>query len=91
MPRHMHVLQIDLGNPEIELTTAYANEQIPNPNANKNSNNGKNLRETLSEVCSRRRAEGQKIIAGINTGFFDSNTILRLRSVPTSMTTVLRT
>ncbi len=73
MPRHMHVLQIDLGNPEIELTTAYANEQIPNPNANKNSNNGKNLRETLSEVCSRRRAEGQKIIAGINTGFFDSN------------------
>jgi exopolysaccharide biosynthesis protein len=73
MPRHMHVLQIDLGNPEIELTTAYANEQVPNPNANKNSNNGKNLRETLSEVCSRRRSEGQKIIAGINTGFFDSN------------------
>lgn len=73
MPRHMHVLQIDLGNPEIELTTAYANEQVPNPNANKNSNNGKNLRETLSEVCSRRRSEGQKIIAGVNTGFFDSN------------------
>lgn len=73
MPRHMHVLQIDLGNPEIELTTAYANEQVPNPNANNNSNNGKNLRETLSEVCSRRRSEGQKIIAGINTGFFDSN------------------
>ena len=73
MPRHVHVLQIDLGNPEVELTTAYANEQIPNPNANKNSNNGKNLRETLSELCSRRRAEGQKIIAGINSGFFDSN------------------
>ena len=73
MPRHMHVLQIDLSNPEIELTTAYAQEQVPNPNANKNSNNGKNLRETLSEVCSRRRAEGQNIIAGINTGFFDSN------------------
>ena len=73
MPRHMHVLQIDLSNPEVELTTAYANEQVPNPNANKNSNNGKNLRETLSEVCTRRRAEGQDIIAGINTGFFDSN------------------
>ena len=73
MPRHMHVLQIDLSNPNVELTTAYANEQVPNPNANKNSNNGKNLRETLSEVCSRRRAEGQNIIAGINTGFFDSN------------------
>ena len=73
MPRHVHVLQIDLGNPHVELTTAYANEQVPNPNANKNSNNGKNLRETLSEVCSRRRAEGQNILAGINTGFFDSN------------------
>ena len=73
LPRHMHVLQIDLGNPEIELTTAYADEQVPNPNANGNSNNGKNLRETLSEVCARRRSEGQNILAGINTGFFDSN------------------
>ena len=73
MPRHMHVLQIDLGDPDVDLTTAYANEQVPNPNANKNSNNGKNLRETLSEVCSRRRSEGQNIIAGTNTGFFDSN------------------
>ena len=73
MPRHIYVLQIDLGNPGLELTTAYADEQVPNPNANKNSNNGKNLRETLSEVCSRRRSEGQNIIAGINTGFFDSN------------------
>ena len=73
MLRHIHVLQIDLGNPNVDLTTAYADEQVPNPNANKNSNNGKNLRETLSEVCSRRRSEGQNIIAGINTGFFDSN------------------
>jgi len=73
MPRHMHVLQIDLSNPNVELTTAFAQEQIPNPNANGNSNNGKNLRELLSEVCSRRRAEGQNIIAGVNTGFFDSN------------------
>jgi len=71
MPRHMHVLQIDLS--AVELTTAYANELVPNPNGNKNSNNGKNLRETLSDVCNRRRAEGQQIIAGINTGFFDSN------------------
>lgn len=73
MPRHVHVLQIDLGNPDVELTTAYADEQVPNPNANGNSNNGKNLRETLSDVCARRRSEGQDIIAGINTGFFDSN------------------
>ena len=73
MPRHMHVLQIDLSEPDVELTTAYADEQVPNPNANGNSNNGKNLRETLSEVCTRRRSEGQQILAGINSGFFDSN------------------
>lgn len=73
MPRHMHVLQIDLSNPAVELTTAFADEQIPNPNANNNSNNGKNLRETLSDVCSRRISEGQNIIAGVNSGFFDSN------------------
>jgi exopolysaccharide biosynthesis protein len=73
MPRHMHVLEIDLSNPEVELITAYADELVPNPNGNKNSNNGKNLRETLSDVCSRRRAEGQNILAGINSGFFDSN------------------
>ena len=73
MNRHMHVLQIDLSNPEVELTTAYADECVPNPNGNKNSNNGKNIRETLSDVCARRCAAGQKIIAGVNSGFFDSN------------------
>ena len=42
-------------------------------NANENNNNGFNIRETLSQLCTRKRAEGQNIIAGINTGFFDSN------------------
>ena len=73
MTRHMHVLEIDLSDPSVELTTAFADECIPNPNGNKNSNNGKNIRETLSDVCSRRRSEGQDIIAGVNSGFFDSN------------------
>ena len=71
--RHVHILEIDLSNPSIELVTAFADELIPNPNGNKNSNNGKNLRETLSDVCGRRRSEGQNIIAGVNSGFFDSN------------------
>lgn len=71
--RHIHILEIDLSNPAIELVTAYADELIPNPNGNKNNNNGKNIRETLSDVCGRRRAEGQNIIAGVNSGFFDSN------------------
>ena len=73
MTRHMHVLEIDLSNPSVQLTTAFADECIPNPNGNGNSNNGKNIRETLSDVCNRRRSEGQNIIAGVNSGFFDSN------------------
>ena len=71
--RKMHVLEIDLTNPAIEVTTAYADDIVPNPNGNKNGNNGFNLRETLSQLCARKTAEGEDVIAGINTGFFDSN------------------
>lgn len=71
--RKMHVLEIDLTNPAIEVTTAYADDIVPNPNGNKNGNNGFNLRETLSQLCVRKTAEGEDVIAGINTGFFDSN------------------
>ncbi len=73
VPRKFHVLEIDLSNPAVELTTSYANDCVPNPNGNKNSNNGFNLRETLSQLCERKRSEGHNIVAGINTGFFDSN------------------
>ena len=73
IPRKMHVLAVDLSNPAIEITTSLANDIVPNPNGNNNSNNGKNIRETLSENCARKRAEGQNIIAGINSGFFDSH------------------
>ena len=71
--RKMHVLEIDLTNPAIEVTTSYADDIVPNPNGNKNGNNGFNLRETLSQLCARKTAEGEDVIAGINTGFFDSN------------------
>lgn len=73
VPRKIHILEIDLSDPTVEVTTSYANDCIPNPNGNKNSNNGFKIRETLSQLCSRKRSEGQNIIAGINTGFFDSN------------------
>jgi len=73
VPRHINVLEIDMTDPTLELTTAYADDIVPNPNGNKNSNNGFNIRETLSQLCARKRSEGQNIIAGINTGFFDSN------------------
>lgn len=73
IPLIMNVLELDLANPSLELTTAFANNCVPNPNGNGNSNNGFNLRETLSQLCSRKRTEGEGIVAGVNSGFFDSN------------------
>lgn len=73
VPRKVHILEIDLTDPGVEVTTAYADDCVPNPNGNKNSNNGFKIRETLSQLCERKRGEGDNIVAGINTGFFDSN------------------
>ena len=73
VPRIINVLEIDLSNPNVDVSTSFANDCVPNPNGNKNSNNGFNIRETLSQLCVRKRAEGQNVVAGINTGFFDSN------------------
>ena len=73
VPRHIQVIEVDLTDPGIDVTTAIAGEIVPNPNGNENNNNGFKLRERLSDVCARRRAEGQKILAGVNCSFFDSN------------------
>lgn len=74
VPRHMHALEIDLSSPAIELTTALADDLMPNPNGRDNDHlyEGFVLRETLSMVCNRRRKAGQGILAGTNFGFFDS-------------------
>ena len=74
VPRHMHVLEIDLASPSVEVTTALADDLIPNPNGRDNDhlNAGFVLRETLSRLCTRKRNEGDNIIAGVNMGFFDS-------------------
>jgi exopolysaccharide biosynthesis protein len=71
--QNIYALEIDLTNPKVTFETVMADEICPNPNANNNSNNGKNLRETLSETAERRRSEGRNIVAGINTGFFNSH------------------
>ena len=73
VPRKMHVLEIDLTSTAIDLTTAFANDIVPNPNGNENNNNGFVIRETLSQLCERKRTEGEEVYAGFNTGFFDSN------------------
>ena len=71
--QNVYVVEADLTNPNVVFETVMADELCLNPNANNNSNNGKKLRETLSETCTRRRAEGRNIVAGINTGFFNSH------------------
>lgn len=72
-PLKINILEIDLSDPAVEVTASYANDCVPNPNGNNNSNNGFKVRETLSQLCERKRSEGQNIIAGVNSGFFDSN------------------
>lgn len=72
-PVKLHILEINLADPNVEVTTSYANDCVPNPNGNKNNNNGFKIRETLSQLCARKRSEGKNIIAGVNSGFFDSN------------------
>ena len=73
VPRHIYVLEVDLTDPGIEITSALAGDMVPNPNGNNNDNNGFNKRELLSQLCVRKRAEGQKILGGVNCSFFDSN------------------
>ena len=72
-PVKLHVLEINLADPNVEVTTSYANDCVPNPNGNNNNNNGFKIRETLSQLCNRKRTEGNNIVAGVNSGFFDSN------------------
>lgn len=68
-PREFNVLEIDLAaNSKIHLQAVIADDIVPNPNWNDNGNNGKKIRETLSEIATRKKA-----IAGINAGFFDSH------------------
>lgn len=76
LPREMYVLEVDLTNPGIELTAALAGDMIPNPNGLEDNDHNYQLntiRERLSDVCTRRRAEGENILAGINAGFFDTH------------------
>jgi len=69
--RKMKILEIDLTKSGVEITTAMADDIIPNPNGNDNNNSGKNKRELLSEVCARLKSTG--VVAGVNSGFFDSH------------------
>lgn len=75
VPREIFVLEVDLTNPGIEITAVIADESIPNPNGLKSNDYNAQLntvRERLSDICKRRRSKGEKILAGVNSGFFDT-------------------
>ncbi len=74
LPRKMHVIEMDLTSNEVEITTSFANDIVPNPNGNNNDNGGPiRIREMLSENAARKVAEGNNMIVGFNTGFFNSH------------------
>lgn len=73
-PREINVVELDLAaNSKIHLEAVISDDIVPNPNWNNNGNNGKNIRETLSEICARKTSAGENIVAGVNAGFFDSH------------------
>lgn len=75
VPREIHVLEVDLTNPGVEITAVIADDCIPNPNGLKSNDYNYSLntvRARLSDMCNRRRDAGQKILAGVNCGFFDT-------------------
>ena len=53
---------------------------VPNPNGNKNGNNGKNIRETLSELCARKRKDCAEIKAKCTEYELDSNNITKIKT-----------
>ncbi|MBQ1209111.1 MAG: phosphodiester glycosidase family protein [Bacteroidales bacterium] len=73
-PREFNVIEMDLAaNSKIHLEAVISDDIVPNPNWNNNSNNGKKIRETLSDIAKRKTNAGENIVAGINAGFFDSH------------------
>lgn len=65
----VHVVTADMTRSDITLDAVISNDICPNP-CNETTNNGKRLRETLSEVVSRRKAEGRKVLAAINGDYY---------------------
>ena len=67
----VHVLTLDMTQTGFAVEASYADGICPNP-CKESDNNGKKLRETLSENIARRTAEGEKIIAGINGDYYST-------------------
>lgn len=58
-------------NPKVELESVYADEICPNP-CDETGNNGKKLREVLTETITRRVSGGFNVVAGINGDYYET-------------------
>lgn len=67
----VYVLEVDMQNPGVELEAVYADEICPNP-CNETGNNGKKLREVLTETIARRVRSGFKVVAGVNGDYYET-------------------
>lgn len=66
---YVHIVNVDMTRSDIVLDAVLSNDIVPNP-CDATSNNGKRLRETLTETVKRRKAQGNKIIAAINGDYY---------------------
>lgn len=69
--KKVYVAEADLTQAQVTLDSFFADDVCPNPYF-ENSNNGKKLRETLSEICIRKRSEGHNILVGVNGEYYES-------------------
>lgn len=67
----LHVLTLDRDKKGLTIEASFADDICPNP-APDGTNNGKKLRETLSENVARRIAEGHQVLAGINGDYYET-------------------
>ena len=67
----VHVLSLDMESGGFAVEASFADGICPNP-CDESANNGKKLRETLSENIARRTASGENIVAGINGDYYST-------------------
>ena len=67
----VHVLSLDMKSGGFAVEASFADGICPNP-CDESVNNGKKLRETLSENIARRAASGENIVAGINGDYYST-------------------
>lgn len=67
----VYLVEVDMTKDNVAIETFYANDICPNPHY-ETTNNGKKMREVLSEICIRKRGEGFDVLAGVNGEYYET-------------------